>query len=261
MAYAMAGDGARLWFSARPGSEDAGLPVVLVAGLALDHHGWDSAVADFGERTVIVFDHRGTGESDDLFPEAWSTRDFARDVLAVLDAAGVTRAHVYGHSMGGRIAQWLGAEHADRVASLTLGATTVGGPGSIPRPTHASEALTTGGAALTALFYPDAWIAEHATEAGSVMPAPTSPEAMRHHLAAVALHDGPALSAITVPTLVIHGDEDQLAVPENAELLAQSIPDARLVLLSGARHAYWAGNPDAHQQVRAFLAEHDPTAT
>ncbi|MFT4235683.1 MAG: hypothetical protein QM607_11885, partial [Microbacterium sp.] len=111
-----------------------------------------------------------------------------------------------------------------------------------------------------ALFYPDAWIAEHPAEAGSVMPAPASPEAMRHHLDAVAVRDGPALSAITVPTLVVHGDEDQLAVPENAELLAQGMTDARLVMLTAARHAYWVGNPDAHRQVRAFLAEHDPTA-
>ncbi|MFT4081616.1 MAG: hypothetical protein QM638_03445 [Nocardioides sp.] len=64
-----------------------------------------------------------------------------------------------------------------------------------------------------------------------------------------------------MPTLVVHGDEDQLAVPANAEILAQGIPDARLALLPGARHAYWAGNPDAHQQVRAFLAEHDPAVT
>lgn len=234
--------------------------MVLVQGLALDHHGWDSSIADFADRPVIVFDHRGTGNSDDTFPQSWSTRDFARDVIAVLDAARVDRAHVYGHSMGGRIAQWLGADHPDRVVSLVLGATTVGGDGSVPRSAEASAALAARGSALTALFYPDAWIAEHPAEASSVMPSAASAEAMGHHLAAVALHDGPAPYSIGVPTLVVHGSEDQLAVPENAHLLADGIEGAELLLLPGARHAYWAANSEVHQKVSAFFAQHDGDA-
>lgn len=124
-----------------------------------------------------------------------------------------------------------------------LGATTVGGDGSVPRSAEASAALAARGSALTALFYPDAWIAEHPAEASSVMPSAASAEAMGHHLAAVALHDGPAPYSIGVPTLVVHGSEDQLAVPENAHLLADGIEGAELLLLPGARHAYWRRIP------------------
>jgi len=258
MAYAKATDGSRLWYDLVPGTSRAAEPIVLVQGLALDHHGWDSAFADFGERTTIVFDHRGTGASDDRFPAEWSTRDFARDVVAVLDAAGVARAHVYGHSMGGRIAQWIGADHPERAVSLVLGATSVGDETGVPRPAHATRALNSGDtAALAALFYPAAWLAAHPQEAAAVLPAAASPGAMRAHLEAVARHDGPDPRRISVPTLVIHGGDDELTVPQNAELLAQNIPDAELVLLDGARHVYWTGRPEAAERIGAFLSRQE----
>ncbi|WP_329095869.1 hypothetical protein OG979_13890 [Actinomadura citrea] len=71
----------------------AGLvPLLLIQGLALDHHGWDSADGDFDDRPVIVMDHCGTGASDDHFPDAWSMSGFAWDAVSVLDAAGIQRA-------------------------------------------------------------------------------------------------------------------------------------------------------------------------
>jgi pimeloyl-ACP methyl ester carboxylesterase len=257
MAHVTAADGARVWYEVA-GTGD-GLPLVLLQGLALDHTAWDSALADFPGRPVLVLDHRGTGRSDDAFGPGWSTRDFAHDVVAVLDHAGIGRAHVYGHSMGGRIGQWLGAEHAERLASLTLGSTTVGDADGVPRPEHASRALASGDAEqLAALFYRDDWLATHPREAGAVMPAPSSPGALAAHLEAVARHDGPAPSSIRVPTLVLHGGDDELAVPENAYLLAQHVPEAELRLLDGERHAYWVAGPAAHEAVRSFLLAHDP---
>ncbi|MFI5716179.1 alpha/beta fold hydrolase [Nocardia sp. NPDC051750] len=176
---------------------------MLIQGLALDHHGWDSAIADFRGRSTIVFDHRGTGASADRFTGDWSARDFARDVISILDAAGIDRAHVYGHSMGGRIAQWLGAEHAERIVSLVLGATTIGDSTGVARPEHATKSLASGDPAeLAALFYPPAWLREHPEEAGSVLPAAASPAAMRAHLGAVARHDGPDPRHIAPGTFV-----------------------------------------------------------
>lgn len=81
----------------------------------------------------MVTDHRGTGRSDRPDTETYSTRGFARDTVAVLDHAGIARAHVYGTSMGGRVAQWLGAEHAERVGRLVLGCTSPGGRHGIER--------------------------------------------------------------------------------------------------------------------------------
>src|SRR5438270_233246 len=74
---------------------------------------------------VIAFDQRGTGATP---PSAgkYSTRLFAADALGLLDALDVEPAHVVGHSMGGRVAQWMALERPDRVRSLVLAAT---GPG------------------------------------------------------------------------------------------------------------------------------------
>lgn len=96
--------------------------MVLIQGRGLDHHGWDSVLNEFTNRPIVLIDHRGTGRSTAPLPPEWSTQDFAKDVVATLNHAGIDRAHVYGHSMGGRIAQWLGAEHADRIITLTIGA-------------------------------------------------------------------------------------------------------------------------------------------
>jgi pimeloyl-ACP methyl ester carboxylesterase len=105
MPYATASDGTRLSYEVL----GAGPPLLLVSGQASDRTVWDSVRGDFAARhQVIVFDHRGTGDSDK--PEApYSTRGFAGDAIAVLDAAGIGRAHAYGISMGGRICQWLGS--------------------------------------------------------------------------------------------------------------------------------------------------------
>ena len=73
-----------------------------------------------------VLRSRGTGDSAVGDTAGYTTRAFARDAVAVLDAAGIDRAHVYGHSMGGRVAQWLAIDAPHRVGALVLGATTAG---------------------------------------------------------------------------------------------------------------------------------------
>lgn len=84
-------------------------------------------------------EHRGTGAGDDHFPDDWSMSGFVRDAVSVLDAAGIQRAMVYGYSMGGRIAQLLGALYPDRVAALVLGSATVGDETGVARPQHATD--------------------------------------------------------------------------------------------------------------------------
>src|SRR4051812_10351028 len=123
MPFAIARDGARISYDA----SGAGPPLLLVAGQASDRSLWSYVRDDFAaHHRVIVFDHRGTGESDQPEDAPYSTRGFANDAVAVLDAAGVARAHVYGISMGGRIGQWLAIDHAARVGALVLGCTTPG---------------------------------------------------------------------------------------------------------------------------------------
>ena len=86
---------------------------------------------------VIAFDNRGIGGSDQP-PGPYSTRMMAEDAVAVLDEAGVERAHVVGTSLGGMIAQELALAAPERVDRLVLACTTPGGPNSYPMPERTS---------------------------------------------------------------------------------------------------------------------------
>src|SRR2546423_10567085 len=107
-------------------------PLLLIMGLSGSSRMWFRLLPHLSRRhRAIVFDNRGTGDSD---PVGGPLRmaDLAADALSVLDAAGVERAHVIGVSMGGMIAQRLALDHRDRLRSLVLGCTTAGGPPGPP---------------------------------------------------------------------------------------------------------------------------------
>ena len=253
---ALPNDG-KLWYSIRNTSSKT--PLVLIQGRGLDHHGWDSVINEFTDRPIVLIDHRGTGQSTASLNPEWSTQDFANDVVAILDHAGIDRAHIYGHSMGGRIAQWLGAEHADRIITLTIGGTSVGDGTGLPRPAIGAAALASRDpSALASLFYADNWIAAHPQQATSVLPGPHSPEAMSIHSKASDRPDGPTPENITTPTLILHGANDPISDPGNAAILGKRIPNSEVFMVPDARHAYWAGNPEVHALVVEFLSSNDP---
>ena len=258
MTFVTLSNDGHLWYSIRSASSPKA-PLVLVQGRGLDHHGWDSVLNEFTNRPIILIDHRGTGQSTASLNSEWSTRDFANDVVTILDHAGIDRTHVYGHSMGGRIAQWLGAEHADRIITLTIGGTSVGDGTGLPRPTIGAAALASGDpSALASLFYPDDWVAANPQQATSVLPEPHSPEAMSIHSKASDRPDGPAPEKITIPTLILHGANDPISDPGNAAILGKRIPNSEVFMVPDARHAYWAGNPEVHSSVAKFLSSNDP---
>jgi 3-oxoadipate enol-lactonase len=233
--------------------------LLLVAGQALSRRGWDSVVDDFAaHHLVVVFDHRGTGNSDAPTHEPYTTRGFARDAIAVLDAAGIERAHAYGHSMGGRICQWLGIDHPHRLGALVLGATTPGDSQGIPRSSTADAALRSKDPDqfLHLLFSPK-WAAAHPEAVAAIVAPPQDATQLGLHYAASQSHDAwDMLPSISAATLVLHGSADQVNPPGNAQLLAERIPNARLHFIPGARHGYYSEHPEATSIVLDFLARH-----
>lgn len=243
MPYVRTDDGVDLYYET-DGHGDRDL--LLLAGQANDHTWWDATRPDFAAAyRTITMDCRGTGRSGKPDTDTYSTRRFAADALAVLDAAGAGRAHVYGTSMGGRVAQWLAADHQDRVERLVLGCTSPGPPHGLERGPEVRRALAVpdpeaARRALVDLMYTPAWTAAHPgpyhTLGDPGMPA----HARRGHLRASNRHDAwDVLPRVTAPTLVLHGTDDRLAPPGNAGLLASRIPGARAHLIDGARHAYF----------------------
>jgi len=107
-----------------------GEPLVLIAGTAFDPSFWDDLLPELRGFRVLRLDNHGAGLSD-APDEAFSIEQMADDVAAVMDAAGMPSAHVYGASMGGLIAQELAIRYPERVLSLVLGATFAGGRPSV----------------------------------------------------------------------------------------------------------------------------------
>jgi len=240
---ATADDGAAINYDVRGSGSEA---LLLLAGQSNNHHWWDAVRTDFGEHfTTIAPDWRGTGESDKPDDDSYSIARFASDAVAVLDDAGVDRTHVYGTSMGGRVAQVMAAESPASVDRLVLGCTSPGDRHGVRRQGNVNVALTQGdGAAvrraLLELMYTPGWLATHDGPFHTIGDRGMPAHARNGHLKASRRHDGwELLPRIVAPTLVIHGADDELSPAENAHVIARRIPDARVEIIDGARHAYF----------------------
>src|SRR5256886_16094840 len=97
---------------------------LLIQGLGMDSRGWALQRMAFGRRyRCFAPDNRGVGRTGTP-PTPYSLEQMARDAVSVLDAEGVSRAHVVGASMGGVIAQIIGVMHPERTRSLVLACTS-----------------------------------------------------------------------------------------------------------------------------------------
>jgi pimeloyl-ACP methyl ester carboxylesterase len=264
MPNATAKDGIRIYYEAA----GEGDPLLLIHGQASNRHAWDHLRDDFATRhQVIVYDHRGTGDSDRPTDRPYTTRGFAADAVAILDHMGIERTHAYGTSMGGRITQWLGIDHGSRMGALVLGCTTPGDTWGVPRPPEADAALREKDPTRRVeLLYQEVYtpaFAEREPALAGLMRADMlgrmlPPELLAMHYQCSQGHDAWAdLPRITNPVLVIHGSEDRVNPTANAQLLVDRIPGAELCLIEGARHGYQVEfRAEATPAVLDFLARH-----
>jgi pimeloyl-ACP methyl ester carboxylesterase len=237
-------DGAVLAFQEGGPSGAPGL--LLLQGQANSHHWWDGLREAFEDRfRTLTFDYRGTGASvADEGAAPWSTSSFAGDAAAVLAEAGHERVHVYGTSMGGRVAQMLAIEHPDRVDRLVLACTAAGGPTSVERSLEVRRSLMDPDLAarlraLLELMYTPAWFARPRRSRLLGDPG-MSPAATRLHLRVSARHDAyQRLPEIASTVLVLHGTADRMAPVANASLLAGQLRDASVRLTEGGRHGFF----------------------
>jgi len=218
--------------------------LLLLAGQANSHDWWTGLRADFEhDYRTISFDYRGTG-STRATETPWSTRLFAADARHVLGACGVQRAHVYGTSMGGRVAQWLAIDWPDCVDRLVLACSSPGGALATERSTDVRHALAQSDPvarrrALLDLMYTPSWLEQHRTS-HLLGDRRMTPRAQQLHLRASAGHDAHArLAEIGSHTLILHGGSDQMVPEANATVLATAIPEAELSVVPDGRHGFF----------------------
>lgn len=253
--------GAKIYWDER----SVGEPVLLIMGLGYPSDMWwrMRPMLDSCYRTIVL-DNRGAGRSD-VPPGPYPIALMASDALAVLDAAGVESAHVFGISMGGMIAQELGLQNPERVRSLMLGCTAAGGPTAVRAEPEVTQILMNRGAmtpeqAATAAipYIYDSGTPQERIDADMVIRLSWLPrsEAYNAQLQGIlAWESYSRLPRLKVPTLVIHGETDRLVPLGNGELIAARIPGAKLVKLPHASHIFPTDQPAASSHaILEFLA-------
>ena len=260
--------------------QGSGDPLLLVMGLAADSAAWLFQVPDFARHyRTIVFDNRGVGRSAKP-PGPYTIHEMADDSAGLLDVLGITRAHVVGVSMGGMIAQELALRHPDRVRGLVLACTYPEPDAEVERQRQFSMAQFGATVAadgemridLTALdpmlffqhllprVFNQAFIDQELPKLMQLFSGALqygfSMEAILGQVAAVMGHRATdRLHQIKARTLVITGDADLLIPPANSRVLAEHIPNARLVTIPGGSHGFNFETPERfNREVLAFLA-------
>lgn len=242
-----------------------GIPILLIMGHRYSSGMWYPLKEAMGDRHHLIwFDNQGTGRSEAR--TRTSVEAMTADALAVLDAAGVDTAHVYGVSMGGGLALELGIRHPERCRSLILGCTMAKTPDIPPRPKWLISLIYRLSPLLKGLAskkfksgYGDAAPDDRIARDQKVLA--KDPFSMRGVIAqSHAVIDYSVtpqeVAAVKLPALVLHGTQDMTVPYEAGAKLAEMLPNARLITLKDVGHNYFIGAGDqAEAEVERFIRE------
>jgi 3-oxoadipate enol-lactonase/4-carboxymuconolactone decarboxylase len=243
----------------------AGAPILLLHGLGLTRTSWAAQLGALGRRwRVAAWDLPGYGDSE---PLPSTTLTSLRDaVLHWADALDADRFHLVGHSLGGMLAQHVGAFAPNRLASLTLISTSpkFGLDGTAPDDWRAArlDPLDRGIEPESFAAAVLGGLAARATRADVLAGQIASMSritgvALRAAIDCVVAHDARALlGTIAAPTVVLVGSLDEETPLAYAQALVDAIPDAVLEVVDGAGHLLPAEAPDA---VNDIIARHVET--
>jgi pimeloyl-ACP methyl ester carboxylesterase len=275
MPYAQAGD-VKLYYE----SFGAGVPFMFVSGTGWPGEPWKlKQVAAFSDRyRVIVYDHRGVGRSD-APTGPYSTRQFAEDAVRLLDAIGINEpAHLIGHSMDGRVCQWMAIDHPTRVRSMIQAASGSGSMGLADYPrgltANTCESLITRGYRehmwyhfQSKFFFPETFVKAHPEVLTDLFKAfwdnaPKIEPYLRHVIARNQHETGDYLHQITTPTLCLVGSEDGVDADTGnhvttSEYLRDHIKGAEFQMIDGCGHGFfWQRPEETNRIIREWLDTH-----
>ena len=234
----------------------SGFPIVFINGLGATMDTWNPPVLKKISQKfrVIVFDNRNTGYSS-TSDKLISIPLLARDTAILMDALGISSAHIIGHSMGASIAQELALSFPAKVTRLILVAGECGGPESVRMQPEILVRLTDKSGTVQdiinrmfSLLFPSSWLALHdplryCPEIEEPVP---GNEIVARQLDAFFTWKGSfsRLGELHFPTLVITGTDDVIVPPVNSRIISGRIPGADLVEIPGAGHGLMYQCPD-----------------
>jgi 3-oxoadipate enol-lactonase len=247
--------------------------LVLIQGLGFDRSGWAPVTRRLQRRfRLLLVDNRGSGRSD-VTANSVTVGDLSNDVVRVLDAAGVRRAHVLGTSLGGMVAQELAIEYPERVNRLVLACTTPGWPYAFAMPASSAQLM-----AATGQLRREVALRRHVENALSAHTVKTRPELVERLIAhqrrrpndpkswaamaaaGARYSGGMRQTRIQAPTLVLHGADDNVVDTRNSELLAERIPNAQLMIFPNLGHMFFWEDPKGFVDVvTSFLSASSTT--
>lgn len=236
--------------------EGQGEPLILIMGYSGTQESWLLQTRAFAKHyRVVTFDNRGVGKTDK--PDGpYTTRMMADDTIGLMDHLEINKAHVLGVSMGGMIAQELAINYPERVCKLVLGCTFAGRDDTsgysldivralggeegysdedvinipIRKLTNVVVALSFNKRLYRMILVP---LAKIGTRLSGTRGLVAQFEACQSHNTLDRLH------LIQAPTLVIAGTQDRVISPLSSEVLANTIPNVRLVRVEGGAHAFF----------------------
>jgi pimeloyl-ACP methyl ester carboxylesterase len=270
MPHVTAPDRVRLYYE----EAGTGTPIVFVHEYAADYRTWEPQMRYFSRaHRCVTYSQRGYPPSDVPTDPALYAQDIARDdVIALMDALAIEKAHVVGHSMGAYTALHVGIHHPLRCLSVTAAGC---GWGSLPDPKQA-EAMKAVAAETGKMFAEEGIAAAAAKYADAPMRQTfkyKDPRGFAHFARMLAEHsaEGHAftmlnlqlkrptlwemeaqLKSFSVPLLVVVGDEDQPCL-EGSLFLKRTVPTAGLLVVPRCGHTVTSEEPAAFNAALAEL--------
>jgi aminoacrylate hydrolase len=259
---------AGLWYEWH-GPEDGDV-LILSAGLGGSSAYWAPNLPAFAERyRVLLYDHRGTGRSDRLPPGRTSVEAMARDLLQLMDALGVRRAHLLGHALGGLIGLALAVAAPKRIEKLVVVNAWARLDPYTARCFDVRLAMLRDSGpqvyvrAQPIFLYPPEWTSEHSDRldreaAIQLAHFPDADTVENRVLATRSFEAAPLLGRIDAPVLVLATADDALVPSHCARDLADGLPRAtRMIQLSGGHAGNVTQPEDFHARVLPWLAGAD----
>jgi pimeloyl-ACP methyl ester carboxylesterase len=244
-----------------------GTPVLMIMGWGGSSENWARPIGVADNSKVIIFDNRGTGRTDK--PDTgYSIKQMADDAAGLLEALKIPKAHIFGVSMGGMIAQEFGINHPDKTMGLVIGCAHCGRPQNIPRTDEAAEIMEMlidppedfSEAELNRRYASLRFTPEFLEEQGdAVINAPkkvypTPGWVRRRQRDAIEEYSSyDRLPSIMAPTLVVHGSRDSWVLPGNGKIIADRIPGSKLIMYEKSGHAFAEQLGEMRRDVIQFL--------